>query len=625
LKIQGTDGIRAAVSPASRYNGDPLSVFLDNGVMTEEFFELYCYSHVSGLIERGEMDEGDEVLIGWDSRDVDGFYTSRAVSGISKAGGRPGVLGAIPTPGVALSLFARDAAAAFMITASHNPYDQNGIKIFKAPDAMKMLTDDDDLLSKKVAEINYRDVAKAEKKYDETDLVGFGEKLFRDFHLDTANSWIADKGLFADSIIVLDTANGATANIAPEIFRHLGYAEIIQTAGEQNGRINEDSGVALLEGIKEISGERFATGAGLSGHMGVKALFSTAAKFKDELQSGEKRLFCVVFDGDGDRFFLLYFNPATVSVIVLSGDECAALMAEYLIKSQADRYRGSLFVHSVESDINVSRHAQGLGFKPVITAVGDKWVLKETRGSREFGIGCEETGHSIHGGYTLDRNGKESVFFAGNGVKGAINTLVAISELGRDLDNDRFTAMVREPFEPGFKRTAYSYYVNKQLFRRNSTVWAGVMEKIASAFGRHAPSGLELAEEPMDTEPDMLYLALRDETGSIAGSIFVRNSGTEDKIGISLRGPQSLESTLVKVSDEAVLFLMREMKAKGNPMAKAEGEVLKNIRDGLEVGEIERDGVNFHRLITEMEIKQKLITRGGAGYKLTGLGERYIG
>jgi phosphomannomutase len=593
--------------------------------MTEEFFELYCYSHVVDLIERGEMSVGDEVLIGWDSRDVDGFYTSKAVSGISKAGGKPGVLGAIPTPGVALALFARDASTAFMITASHNPSDQNGIKIFKAPDAMKMLTEDDDILSKRVAGIDYRDVASAEKKYDEIDLTGFGRKLFFDFHLDARNSWTAEDGLLGDAIIVLDTANGATAKVAPEIFRHLGCAEVVQTAGEQNGRINESSGVALLEGIREISGERFAAGAGFSGHMGVKKLFSTAAKFKGELQSGKKKLFGVVFDGDGDRFFLLYFNPATVSIIVLSGDECAVLMAEYLVRSQADRYRGSLFVHSVESDINVSRHAQDLGFKPVITAVGDKWVLKETRGAREFGIGCEETGHAIHGGYAIGRNGEESVFYAGNGIKGAINTLVAVSELGRDMDSNRFAAMVGEPFEPGFKKTGYSYYVDKSLFGKNSGVWIGVLEKIAVAFDKYAPPQIELAEEPMDTEPDMLYLALRDGSKSIVGSIFVRNSGTEDKIGINLRGSLQLESALAKVSDEAVLFLMREMKAKGNPMARAERGVLGNIRDGLDVGEIDRDSVNFSRLITEMEIKQKLITRESGRYELTTLGERYIG
>ena len=129
-RLQGTDGIRRPVllSTDPRVEGlTPLEAFLDQGVITEQFMELYTFAYVSLL------DEPGEIGIGWDPRDPGGAFTDAAVRGIAKAGGSPAVLGVCPTPGVALFHVWCGLKASFMVTASHNFRDQNGIKIFRGP------------------------------------------------------------------------------------------------------------------------------------------------------------------------------------------------------------------------------------------------------------------------------------------------------------------------------------------------------------------------------------------------------------------------------------------------------------------------------------------------------------
>ncbi len=626
-RVQGTDGIRGRVASSAGFSSGPLETFLEHEVLTEQFFELYCYCHVKDLIERNLMKEGDEVLIGWDSRDREGFYTYSAVAGIAKAGGTPGLLGVIPTPGVALALVEREAATAFMITASHNPKDQNGIKIFLKPSGMKMLPEDDEQLTEKILATDYSELKKTNKKYPPRERYNSCREMFIEFHKNRLNSLVDDVSIFSNVVLVVDSAHGATAGISQHVFREVGFSDVVEVAVEQNGNINENSGVALLEGVKEIPLSSLAENRKLAEHKLVKQMATEIEDMKEAIFSGERQLIGVTFDGDGDRFFLLAFNPTAETFYILSGDECAALLAEYLIKTEPKKYRGSLFVHSVESDINVSHHVASLGFKPMMTGVGDKWILQQAIAQGEkFGIGCEETGHSIHGGFTFGKargdNGR--LFFAGNGLKGAVNTLVAIKKLGGGKTSAEFWQMLKEPFEPGFKKTAYSYYVNKSLFCRDSKVWETVENIVREQFASTASDRLSLLVETMESEPDMLYMLIKNSSGTTAGSIFIRNSGTEDKIGVSVRGALDLKSLLEKVADAAVLCLMQSMKNVDNQMAEAEKALLASITAGDGVAEMV-DGVNYSRLLTEMEIKQRLIKRKNENYMLTELGRKLIG
>ncbi len=626
-RLQGTDGVRGKVAPSSGLSGSPLEVFSNNNLITEEFFELYCWAHVSDLIERGKAKKGGRFLIGWDSRDTENFYTGAAVRGISKAGGVPVVLETIPTPGVALSLVSMEAAGAFMITASHNPKDQNGIKIFLAPDAMKMLPEDDEALTRKIIETDYEEVKNNPPLFEPRNAKSEAAELFKKFHLDARNNWAADKNIFAKTVLAVDPAHGAMAGIAAEVFAELGFEEVIEVAGEQNGNVNENSGVAELEGVKGISWHDMRQQTALAKHKLVAKLFAYGQSVKEEIVKGELFLTGVTFDADGDRFFILLYDAAADYVHVLSGDECAALQAGYLMKTDPEKYRGSMFVHTVESDINVAGYIRSLGMNPVVEAVGDKWILKKAmENSEDFGIGVEESGHSITRGVVRTQTGKRA-FYSGNGLKGALNTLVAIHARKQESGQAFTLKSVFEPFPSGYKSTLYSYYVRKELFSRDSGIWNGVLKKVNDTFASNAGSGLVLVQSEIENEPDMLYLSILDKDGKVAvsvASIFIRNSGTEDKIGVNARGPHELQNLLDGITAEAVVYLTREMKDENSDMAIMEKAVLKAVESGEKIGKNISSGVNFNRLLHEMEMKEKLIKSGDGGFYLTELGRRIV-
>ncbi|MHC4933638.1 MAG: hypothetical protein ACYTGV_15770, partial [Planctomycetota bacterium] len=202
-RLQGTDGVRRKV--AEDLEGlTPQQAFLDRGLITPSFLELYTFAYVSGL------DRPGEIVIGWDPRDPGGVFTGAAVRGIRKAGATAVVVGICPTPAVALYLVWRVAEAAFMVTASHNFRDQNGVKIFRAPGALKLFPQQDRTLTRRVLDLDYaRDVAPRDAEGGRVDARDEALEVFEAFHLDERNSWLKAGEAFGDFPLVVDPANGA--------------------------------------------------------------------------------------------------------------------------------------------------------------------------------------------------------------------------------------------------------------------------------------------------------------------------------------------------------------------------------------------------------------------------------
>ena len=411
-RLQGTDGIRRPVARSSDYP-DPLHAFLNHGVITEDFMELYCYAYASTM--------DGPIVVGWDPRDPEGVYTGAAVRGVQRSGNPVWTVGICPTPGVALFQMHSGAAAAFMITASHNFRDQNGIKIFHGPNGLKLFPDDDRALTKRILSLGTmpEPTSTVEDRREEA------MDLIRDFHLDPRNSWLEAGETLGDFPLIVDAANGAFSGIAADVFREVHGGEVIEVnADATSGLVNTNSGVADLEGHHAIRRDdrRFAN------HEAVQQTFARKGK-------------AAVFDADGDRFYRLDYDEASDSLLVLSGDETAVHQAKYLAPPAPD----TLYINTVESDLNAARYAASLGYTPRLTAVGDKWVLQQAAQDPEhYGIGSEETGHNISKGYLGDAGSSREVF-TGNGLKSALNTFVATRGLT--------AAEAHRPFEPGFKQT----------------------------------------------------------------------------------------------------------------------------------------------------------------------------
>ncbi len=591
-RLQGTDGIRRPVllSTDERVAGlTPLEAFLQCGVITEQFMELYTYAFVTSL------DGASEIVIGWDPRDPTGAFTGAAVRGIRKAGAAAVVVGICPTPGVALYQVWRGAPAAFMVTASHNFRDQNGIKIFRGPSALKLFPDDDRELTARILDIDYaRDVEGLPLTGGESDAHDEALDVMRRFHLDPRNSWLPAGETLGDFPLIVDAANGAMSGVAADVLRQLHGGEVIEVnADTASGQVNRDSGVADLEGHEAIErGEaRFAN------HAAVVEVFARKGK-------------AAVFDADGDRFYRLDYDAETDRVLVLSGDETAIHQATF----RAPPAPGTLYVNTVESDLNAARHAATLGYEARLTAVGDKWVLKQAAEFPDtYGIGSEETGHNISRGYVETRVGETCEVFSGNGLKSALNTFAATRGLSA---HD-----AHHPFEPGFKRTFYVYYTDKSALADGSDVFEGVAGAIAKACTLGPVRRVVHAEEP-----EMLYLAVDDEDGSQRAGIFVRNSGTEEKTGVNVRGTLADADALIAMGEAAMLFLSAHMKDHDHAMARAERAILEALCDGaLAADALPIPGdVLRERLLLELEHKEKVIRAVAGGYERTERGQRML-
>ncbi|MHC4938423.1 MAG: hypothetical protein ACYTHK_05595 [Planctomycetota bacterium] len=590
-RLQGTDGIRrpVALSTDARVAGlTPLEAFLKRGLITEQFVELYTYAFTSSL------EVADEIVIGWDPRDPAGDFTGAAVRGIRKAGATAQVLGVFPTPGVAIYQMWSGAPAAFMITASHNFRDQNGIKIFHGEHGLKLFPEDDRALTKRILDLDWDEVAALPETGGMEEHREDALAVVREFHLDPRNSWLPEGEKLGDFPLVVDAANGAFSGIAAHIFRELHDGEVIEVNNDAaSGQVNRNSGVADLEGHATIERDdpHFAS------HAAVQKVFECRGK-------------AAVFDADGDRFYRLDYDPQSDSILVLSGDETAVHQAAF----HAPPPPGTLYVNTVESDLNAARHAARIGYEPRLTAVGDKWVLLQAaRDPERYGIGSEETGHNISKGWLVALDGTTKEVFTGNGLKSALNTFVSTRGMS--------PAAAHRPFAPGFKQTFYVYYTDKEALTAGSDVFEGV----AKTIEEHCTLGpVRRVEHP--EEPDMLYLAVDGDDGMQRAGIFVRNSGTEEKTGVNVRGMTADAAALRAVGEKALLYLAGHMKAHDHPMARAERAILEALGEGpLPESDLPiPEDVHRERLLLELAKKEKVIASTDGRYERTERGANML-
>jgi len=694
LRLQGTDGIRRAVRQASskEFSGlTPQQVFLERGFITEEFMELYAFAYVDNLIKKGEAKPGDGFVVGWDPRDVKGNFTGAVIEGIRKANANALTIGIVPTPLVPKYMLYKKAQGGFMVTASHNPKDQNGIKTFCAYRGMKLLPDNDIELTRAILSIDYPALKKAPLKGTEQDCRNEALDLFATFSLLPENSWSEPQPgkplAFTNIVLVVDPAKGSLSQIGAEVFRKAGFGRVIEVNATLDGDVNLWSGVADLEGHSHISSSMIDKQSGhFRKHKAVLKLFELGRKLKPKILEGTKRVAGAVFDADGDRFYRLEYNPFKDELLVMSGDETAFLQAMYLIKNDPRRYKNALYINTVESDLNAAVAVKKLGLKPKLTAVGDKWILLQTalllvearlkalkkasghdlpaslqkkwdtvRKSATlnvdafqkleatidalekknpsakavdysrllaFAVGSEETGHNITSGRLDLESGKSMPVFFGNGLKSALNTFAATEYLFLGKTPRAYFSGIHKPFKPGFKETLYVYYVQQEMFHKDSAIWKQI-KKFLLADAKTAGFRGGIVEFPED--PDMLYISLKPGSSKNAtAGIFVRNSGTENKISVNLRGDQKEARLLKKIGESAIRLLLGTLKDTGDHFYKLELDVLSQVAvHPVPEDELVLEKQSRTRIIAEMG-KQKLIELTAKGYRLTARGKWYI-
>ncbi len=312
------------------------------------------------------------VVIVRDTRESGEMLQAAVAAGVSAAGGEALLGGVLPTPAAPLLIRRYGFDLAVVLSASHNPFQDNGIKFF-AGDGYKL----SDATEHEIERMLEREKLPTNDAIGRVrELRGAPEDYLRELHTRFV-------GLDLSGVnVLLDCANGATYHVAPEIFRRLG-ASVTVIADEPDGRnINQGVGSTHVEAL----GERVVGG----GH---------ALGF--------------AFDGDGDRVLAVDRLGE-----VVDGDELLALAALHLRAS--GRLSGDGVAVTVMTNYGFHSAMERAGVNVATTSVGDRYVLEELR-ARDWALGGEQSGHIIEMGFNR----------TGDGIASALLTMEALS--GGDL------------------------------------------------------------------------------------------------------------------------------------------------------------------------------------------------
>jgi phosphoglucosamine mutase len=372
-KLFGTDGIRGLA------NEPPMT--------PEIAFKVGCaIAHVAK-----RTGHGTRVVIGKDTR-VSGYMLETALaSGVCSMGGRVLLCGPIPTPAVSYLTTSMRADAGIVISASHNPFEDNGIKIF-GPDGFKLPDDQESDIERLM------DDGSLERSRPTGDGVGRAERVeAAGGRYVTYVKGTFPRDLTLDGVrVVVDAANGAAYKVAPTVFSELG-ADVIAVGVRPNGRnINKECGALHPETMREVVLQKQAA-------IGI------------------------ALDGDADRLIVVDEKGD-----VVDGDTIMALCASRMLR-RGD-LRGGALVTTVMSNLGLELAMRSIGARLIRTNVGDRYVVEAMRAGG-YSLGGEQSGHLIF----LDHA------TTGDGIVAALQLLAIMVREQRPLSELARAAMTRLP------------------------------------------------------------------------------------------------------------------------------------------------------------------------------------
>jgi phosphoglucosamine mutase len=351
----GTDGVRGT---AGRYPLDPPTV-----------------RRLGAALVRALMVGTPKFLVGRDTRESGVWIEAELAHGASGEGAAVTSVGVVPTPAVAYLTRTHGYDAGVVISASHNPFEDNGIKVFSGR-GEKFTERIEREVEGIIADRSWEAREGEPAHVPHADLVGA--------YLDHLRAVFPESRILAGFALAIDCANGATATVAPQLFSSLGLQ--IEVIGDQpDGRnINLKCGSTHPELLARAVVERGC-------RMGV------------------------AFDGDGDRAIFVDHTGR-----IVDGDAVLLMCGRQL--QREERLKGNAIVATVMSNIGLELALRALDIDLVRCAVGDKYVMEEMI-ARDLSLGGEQSGHIIFSDY----------LFTGDGLCTALNVLRTVALTGRTL------------------------------------------------------------------------------------------------------------------------------------------------------------------------------------------------
>ncbi len=360
-KLFGTDGIRGIA------NHHPMTAEMALNVGRAIAYLSKREGHVA------------RIVIGKDTRISGDMFECALISGICSMGVHALSVGVIPTPGIAFLTSNMRADAGIVISASHNPMQDNGIKIFKG-DGFKLSDEKENQIEELIFANNMHKLHSVPQEIGKLSRMDDATGRYVDFLKQAFPQELNPEGMK----VVLDCSNGATYRVAPAVFTELGV-EVITLFDQPDGKnINLNCGSQHPEALAaEVVRRKAAVG--------------------------------FAFDGDGDRMIAVDEKGT-----VLTGDQALTICSALLKKE--GKLTNNIVVRTVMSNLGMSVALRKLGIDSVLANVGDRYVLEEMRACGAI-IGGEDSGHLIFLKYHT----------TGDGLITALQVLAAMKKEGKPL------------------------------------------------------------------------------------------------------------------------------------------------------------------------------------------------
>ncbi len=329
-QLFGTDGIRGV---AGEYPLDPATVYAFGVALAGD-----ALRHANGSLPR--------ILIGADTRESGPWIADMVAGGLASRGVAADYAGIITTPGVAYLTRSGPYGAGVMISASHNPFRDNGIKVF-SHSGYKLPDSEEHEIESEILRLREAGVTPRAAKLTADDSL---DERYLDFLVSTISTRLDGMR------IVVDCGNGAACRLAPRLFERLGADVVMMNAAPDGRNINLNCGTLHVDGLHD---------AVLLNHAG----------------------FGVAFDGDADRAIFV-----AASGKVVDGD--AVLLTVGRALKFAGKLQGDTVVATVMSNLGLERALAASGIRMTRTPVGDKYVLEEMV-RLDASLGGEQSGHVI--------------------------------------------------------------------------------------------------------------------------------------------------------------------------------------------------------------------------------------
>jgi phosphoglucosamine mutase len=374
VKLFGTDGIR----------GEAGTPPLDPDTISRVGAALIRVHGAPGARDRSGR--GVRVLIGRDTRESGPWIEDALTRGLTSEGAEAGSVGVVPTPAVAYLTKADGFDLGVVISASHNPYRDNGIKVFSGA-GEKFTEAEERAVEAMVADPSWTIAAGAAHATPRPELVPH--------YLAHLRRVLPAAGPLTGARVVVDCANGATSTLAPALFEALGFTVDAIGVAPDGRNINLGCGSTAMAALQ-------ARVPAIGARLGV------------------------AFDGDGDRALFVDHTGCRVD-----GDAVMLICAEQLRRD--GRLTGDALVATVMSNIGLELALKDRGLAMVRCAVGDKYVMEEML-KRGLALGGEQSGHVIFAEH----------LFTGDGMATALHVLRTMAATGRELA-DLAAAMTSYP------------------------------------------------------------------------------------------------------------------------------------------------------------------------------------